>query len=137
MKTPYDAATRWRKSELDILRRQLVGLEDQKQVMCAEMELLLKQFALEEQVARHQPLYSFAQYATRNRTERAGLQRDIDRLEADMLELRERVASAFQDFKALDLAAQNFIAGEQRKQAARAQAELDEIAARTIVAFTR
>jgi hypothetical protein len=137
MKTPYDAATRWRKSELDILRRQLVGLEDQKQVMCAQMELLLKQFALEEQVARHQPLYSFAQYATRNRTERAGLQRDIDRLEADMLELRERVASAFQDFKALDLAAQNFIAGEQRKQAARAQAELDEIAARTIVAFTR
>jgi hypothetical protein len=137
MKTPYDAAVRWRKSELDLLRRQVVELEDQKDVMLAEMQVLLKQFATEELVARHQPLYSFAQYATLNRNERAGLQRDIDRLEADIVELRERVASAFQDFKALDIAAQNFTLAEQRKQAKLEQAELDEIAARRVVSFAR
>jgi chromosome segregation ATPase len=137
MKTPYDAAVRWRKSELDLLRRQVVELEEQQQVMCAEMQLLEKQFATEELVARHQPLYSFAKYATLNRNERAGLQRDMDRLEADIAELRERVANAFQDFKALDMAAHNHVLAEQRKRASREQAELDEIASRKVVAFAR
>ncbi len=137
MKTPYDAALRWRKSELDLLRRQVVELEDQRAVMDAEILLLEKQFAAEEVVARHQPLLNFAQFATLNRTERTKLQREMDRLDADIAELREKVADAFQDFKALDIAARNHLVTEQKRLAAHQQFELDEIAARKVVAFAR
>jgi hypothetical protein len=137
MKTPYDAAIRWRKSELDFLRRNLAELQDQHAVMQAEMALLEKQFVAEECVAKHHPLLNFAQFATLNRQERTGLQQQMDGLLADIAELSERVSEAYQDFKALDIAARNHTIVENKKRAVFEQSELDEISARTVVPFAQ
>jgi hypothetical protein len=137
MKTPYDPAMRWRKAEMDSLRRALVQLEDEHAVIAAQIAVLERQFAVEESVAKHQPLLNFAQYATLNRRERENLSREADRLEADITEFRSKVAEAFQDFKALDLAAQNFCISEDVKTARIFQIEMDDISARNVLRFAR
>lgn len=137
MKTPYDAAVRWRKSELDLLRRQVAALLNRRALVDAESAVLERQFVAEEAVSKHQPLLNFARFATLNRQERTKLQHEIDRIDADIAEFQERLASAFQDFKALDMAARTHVLTAERKMAAQDQAELDEIAARKVVLFAR
>jgi hypothetical protein len=137
MKTPFDTAIRWRKSELDSLRRILVRLEEEQALLFAQIDVLEKQFSAEERIARHQPLLNFAHFATLNRRERQLLVQDADRLEADIDEFRSKVAAAFQDYKALDIAAQNFRIAEDQQEARNFQAEMDDLSARNVVLFRR
>lgn len=128
MKTPYDAAGRWKKQILDMLRRDLAQLFQKHDALAAQINAMEMQLHTEQQVMHHNPLYDFAAFATRSRTERTLLEAKRVDLERAIHSLQAQITEAFQDFKGLDVARERFIAAERQAEAMRETAALDEIA---------
>ena len=128
MKTPYDAATRWKKQTLDALRRELAVLLRQQEDIELNIASIDASFVAEQSHMAELPLHNFAGFATRSRAQRTRLEADLTTLETQVIALQARITEAFQDFKGLDVAGERY-RDSVRKQRAQKEAEaLDEIA---------
>lgn len=130
MKTPYDAAWRWRKQELDNARSAATAQAEKVDAIDAAIEALHAEVAAEMVQANGDPLTNFAAYAAHARLREARLRDERSAAQAELDRLSEAVAEAFGEFKTLDLAADRWRAEKNAELARKEQAELDELAQR-------
>lgn len=128
MKTPFDAATRWKKQSLDTLRRELAELLRAQEALELQIASWDAQLIAEQQHLSTEPLLNYAAFATRARTERTTLEARMVELELDVAQLQAGITEAFQDFKSLDVAAQRFRTDVKSRRAAAEMIALDEVA---------
>ncbi len=128
MKTPFDAATRWKKQSLDTLRRELAELLRAQEALELQIASWDAQLIAEQQHLSTEPLLNYAAFATRARTERTTLEARMVELELDVAQIQARITEAFQDFKSLDVAAQRFRTDVKSRRAAAEMIALDEVA---------
>lgn len=127
MKTPYDAALRAQRYEVDRLRVEAAALCAQLAACDAGIAALDRVVADEATLAR--PFDGFAAYAARIRHERAQLegQRLSAQRALDAVELA--VIAGWRDLKPLQSAAEGYLAARRQRQAQLETAALDEAAA--------
>lgn len=130
MKTPYDAAARWRKNELDTLRRELGTLQARQDELLARMSALEAEVEAEAELAPLNPFSNFHAFSTRKAQDNARIEDELHLLEQEADKLRAMLETAFTDFKTLDIAAERYRVAAVRALASAEQDELDEIAAR-------
>jgi hypothetical protein len=131
MKTPYDAARRWRKDELDGLRRELGALQQKQDDMHAALANMDAGLAREADAAAALPFSSFAGYAGKVRADQAALRSEILQISVEIDQMHALVSDAFNAYKVLDIAAERFVTDARTAEAKREQDALDEVAART------
>jgi flagellar export protein FliJ len=128
MTTPYDAARRWRKDDLDQVRRELTVLHRRRDDLDAQLSSLDALLAREAGVAPAVPFANFGAFHGQVQAQKGTIAQAIAAVDDDIARVSDLVARAFEDFKVLDIAAERY-ATEQREQAARReQTELDDIA---------
>lgn len=128
MKTPFDAATRWKKQSLDTLRRELAELLRAQEALELQIASWDAQLIAEQQHVSAEPLLNYAAFATRARTERTALEARMVELELEVAQIQARITEAFQDFKSLDVAAERFRTDVKSRRAAAEMIALDEVA---------
>ena len=128
MKTPYDAATRWKKQILDELRRELAVLMRQQEALEMEIIRIDARFEAELASVASLPLHNFAGFATRSRAERTRLEADIVELERKASALQAQITEAFQDFKGLDVASGRYREAVRKERDAKERDAQDEVA---------
>jgi flagellar export protein FliJ len=128
MKTPYDAATRWKKQTLDALRRELALLLRQQEEIELKIAGIEAGYIAEQTQMAQLPLHNFAGFATRSRAERTRLEADLTNLEAQVIAIQARITEAFQDFKGLDVAGERYREQVRKTRAQKESEALDEIA---------
>ncbi len=128
MKTPFDAATRWKKQMLDSLRRELAELLRAQEVLEMKIASWDAQLISEQQLMGTEPLLNYAAFATRARTERTELEAQMIELEVEVTQLQAQITEAFQDFKSLDVAGERYRSEARNKRAAAESIALDEVA---------
>jgi flagellar export protein FliJ len=142
MPTPYDAAIRLRKTELDDLRRamgELTARQADLEERLAELERKLEE---ESGVVSHAAaggdalgVSTYAAFALRNRIDRVNVQADMAALEAEIEAVRETLLEAFEGFKTLDVAREAFLAEARAAADKREQTDLDEAALQRHIAL--
>jgi flagellar biosynthesis chaperone FliJ len=128
MKTPFDAATRWKKQSLDTLRRELAELLRAQEALELQIASWDAQLIAEQQHVSTEPLLNYAAFATRARTERTALEAHMVELELEVAQIQARITEAFEDFKSLDVAAERFRTDIKSRRAAAEMIALDEVA---------
>jgi flagellar export protein FliJ len=128
MKTPFDAATRWKKQTLDALRRELATLLREQEALEMQIASWDAQLLAEQQLISSEPLLNYAAFATRARTQRTALEAKMVELEVEVAQYQARITEAFQDFKSLDVAGERFRNTIRSKRAAAEVLALDEVA---------
>jgi chromosome segregation ATPase len=128
MKTPFDAATRWKKQSLDLLRRELAELLRAQDALELQIASWDAQLIAEQQHLSTEPLLNYAAFATRARTQRTALEARMVELELEVAQLQTRITEAFQDFKSLDVAGERFRTDVKSRRAAAEIIVLDEVA---------
>lgn len=131
MKTPYDAALRWRKDQLDTLRRALATLYAQEEHLKNELAMLEARVQNEQQQQNERDLLLFNHeaYLASMRAQRAQLLTDLDTLAGKIAEQQIKIAEQFQDVKALDIACTNYREALRAERDAKERATLDDQAA--------
>jgi flagellar export protein FliJ len=130
MKTPYDTALRWRKDELDVLRRALAGLFAKRSALEADRSALEAELLREQAHANAQPFSNFIGYELRIKSDILELNKEIISLEAQIEQQQTLVAEAFNAYKVLDIAAERHREEARTTANKREQDALDEVAAR-------
>jgi hypothetical protein len=128
MKTPFDAATRWKKQTLDGLRRELAELLRAQEALELQIASWDAQLIAEQQYQSSEPLLNYAAFATRARTRRTALEAQMVDLDLEVAQLQSRITEAFQDFKSLDVAGERFRSDVKTRRAAAEMVALDEVA---------
>lgn len=128
MKTPYDAARRWRKDDLDQIRRELAVLNRRRDELAGRMAALDDLLGREMTVAPAVPMANFGGFNDRIQRDRAQIADAICSVDSDIAQMSVLVAEAFQAFKVLDVAAERFALEAEAELRRREQAELDELA---------
>ena len=129
MKTPYDAAMRWRKLTVDDLRREMAALADERDALQARLAALDARHAQEFDIAGQMPFADFVAYDGRAKLERRRVCDALNALEDRLLAVQEQLTEAFGEYKAFDLAAERFREAARIEAARREQQAFDEIAA--------
>jgi BMFP domain-containing protein YqiC len=127
MKTPFDAAIRWKKQMLDSLRRELAELLRAQEALEIQIASWDAQLIAEQQMMGTAPLLNYAAFATRARTERTALEAQMVELEVQVAQLQGQITEAFQDFKSLDVAGERFCSDVRGKRASAEMIALDEV----------
>ena len=130
MKTPYDAANRWKKQVLDDLRRTLAeeyARETKLQQAVADIDENLK---VERELSATSPLYSADAFAHRCASEKTELQAKLKNIKPIIETLETDMAAAFQNYKALDIAKERFIAAALAEAARLETLALDDVVSR-------
>jgi flagellar export protein FliJ len=130
MKTPYDAARRIRRRELDDVRQALSAAEAQLSAFAAMIERTGAALERERAVAAADPRCDIGRYATAKRVEIERLHREMARIETEIEHLRAQLTSTFEALKPLDFASEEYRSAKRRETAKRDMAKLDEAAAR-------
>jgi flagellar export protein FliJ len=128
MKTPFDAATRWKKQTLDTLRRELAELLRAQEALEQKIASWDAQLMAEQQHLSTDPLLNYAAFATRARTQRTALEANMVELDVEVAQLQARITEAFQDYKSLDVAGERFRGTVQARRNAAEVLALDEVA---------
>ncbi len=127
MKTPFDAAARWKKQILDTLRREMGELLRAQEALEVQIASWDARLISEQQLLASDPLLNYAAFATRARTERTALEARMVELDIELAQVQARVTEAFQDFKSLDVASERFRSNTKARHAAVEAMALDEI----------
>ena len=130
MKTPYDAAQRVLKRELDDVRQALGAAEAQAAAFAAMAERAALQLKRELAVAGTDPRLDVGAYAAAKRVEIERLKRELAKIEIEIERLRARLLEKFEALKPLDFASDDYRAAKRREAAKRELAKLDDVAGR-------
>ena len=131
MKTPYDAGLRLRKNELDELRRELGALYTRQDALEEKLKAIDSEVSAEASLGSPEVLLGladFGAYLGRQRLARQSVQQELDKLNVEIERVRDALASAFADFKTLDIASARFIENAKKEAARLEQLEADEAA---------
>jgi flagellar biosynthesis chaperone FliJ len=128
MKTPFDAATRWKKQMLDTLRRELAELLRAQEALELQIASWDAKLIVEQQYLASDPLLNYAAFATRARTERTALEAHMVDLDVEVAQIQARITEAFQDFKSLDVAGERYARTVHLRRNAAEVVALDEVA---------
>ncbi len=130
MKTPYDAACRWKSHVLDQLRRDLAKHHAQEDDWLKAQRELAARLITERETAQNLLLHSNDAFVARCAHDKARLAEKLADIKLTIASVQDTIAAAFQDAKALDIAQERFIA-QARAEAARLDvAELDDVVSR-------
>ncbi len=130
MKTPYDAACRWKSHQLDQLRRELTGHYAVEEGWLKAQDDLAARLALERAAAANLPLHSADAFVTRCAEERARLAKNLADITITIAAVQDLMSAAFQDAKALDIAKERFVAHARAEASRLENAELDDVVSR-------
>lgn len=129
MTKALDAAVRWRKQKLDDLRRDLGVLFKRQEELQEQIAAIDAELQAELEAASGMTLANFGAYHARNRVAHGGTLRKLDALETEIDAMRALVTEAFEDFKAVDVAADRAREARRLENLRQEQAMLDEVAA--------
>jgi flagellar export protein FliJ len=129
MSKPIDAAVRWRKQQLDDLRRNLGALFKRQEELQHSLEAINTELESEMLVANGMALANFSAFHARNRTSHGQTLQQLDAIEQEIDALRAHVTAAFEDYKAVDVAAERQREALRLEERLSAQAAMDDMAA--------
>lgn len=128
MRTPYDAAVRWRKNGLDALRRRLADAERMQAAVEERIAALEAEHRAEAEVALGQTSGDYGAYLRRMELRARQLLAELAATRTQVAQLADQVSEEFGALKTLDIAAERFRAAARTEQARREQNEIDEAA---------
>lgn len=128
MTRTLEAAVRWRKQRLDDLRRDLGVLFQRQEELQAQLASIDDELAAEMQAAAGMALTNFSAYHARNRVAHGTTLHRLDALEAEIDTVRSLVTEAFEDFKAVDVAAGRQAEAARKAALTQEQQVLDDLA---------
>ncbi len=127
MKTPYDAAIRVRRHEIDEFGRGIRQERDELSRLDSSLANVEADIVRETRLAAAQPLLAGGAYAERMQARRKSLVAARASAEARLALLRERAAEAVGVLQSLEVAAGAFQETERRRLDTAEQAALDDI----------
>lgn len=130
MKTPYDAAQRLKRRELDEARQALSKAEARLNEIAAATGAAEASVRHERTVAAENPLIDIAPFAAVKRAEIAALTAEMAHMETDIDRIRAELMQRFEALKPLDFASDDYRAAKRRDAAKREQGKMDEVAGR-------
>lgn len=118
------------KRNLDELRREMGGLQNQKAQLEQATLKLSEELKKEIEIAGKQPEMSafFGGFSKRIKNRQEEIVAEIKKLDDKMKKLSEKIAEAFSELKKYEIAKENHRLREEEKQRMRETAQLDEIA---------
>jgi flagellar export protein FliJ len=121
---------RLKKQQVDELRRGMVRLEEQKQVLLDQHTMLANQLRHELELAGQLPELAgfFGDFAGRIRRQQEELMEKVAALDAKIVQLRDQIAEAFSEMKKYEIAKEQRLAKQRETQARREGLAMDEIA---------
>jgi flagellar export protein FliJ len=129
MTRTLDAAVRWRKQRLDDLRRDLGKLFNRQEELQAQLSEIDKELSAEATAASGMALANFSAFHARNRVAHNATLDRLDQLEVEIDGIRTLVREAFEDYKAVDVAAERQVENARLEGLRQEQGELDDVAA--------
>ena len=123
----YDALIRFRKWELDEERKKLTTLLDQRDGLMGQMHAMIE--ALQASKTGVDPsilALTLGGYMEGMRTRQYELEAELEGLNKDIETQQEAVSYAFQELKTIEIAAEKQAKEAAKKQAQKAQNEIDE-----------
>lgn len=130
MKTPYDAARRLKRRELDDVRQALGEAESQHIAFAQMIRHAEDTLARERHVATADPRIDIGPYAAAKRVDIARLRAEMVKIEAKIEALRAGLLEKFEALKPLDFAEEDYRRAARRVNTRREQAKLDEMGSR-------
>ncbi len=133
MKTPYDTLQRLRRRELDELRLSMAAAESSADAARTRVATLERKIVEEGVVAQALAGIDFSNFAQRLKDETVQAEAERSGAEVRLEAARQLSLEAFVAKKAVDLAADGFVADQAKAGARAEQARLDEIALRRCI----
>lgn len=130
MKTPYDAARRLKRRELDDVRQALSEAEARLNAIVGAINDTEASVRRERAVAAEYPLINIGPFAAAKRGEIAALTRDMGMIETEIDALRDALMAKFEALKPLDFASEDYRLVKRREAGKRERVKLDEVAGR-------
>lgn len=132
MKTPFDAALRVLRQELDNIRVQTARKTEEVEQINEACEAVSEEMKAEADLAREcMPFMNYALFAERKRLEARLLEQRHETAQSELEGLMESTHEAFGSYKTLDEAANRWEEKQAREESRREQNATDEIATQT------
>jgi predicted nucleic acid-binding Zn-ribbon protein len=128
----HAAALRWRKNDLDLLRRNLSTLQSTADKLDVQRAKINSALQTEAQTASTDVTARFDLYAASQRAQLAGLAVAQQKLDAEIYDARDAVSKAFETYKPIERVAELHAEAQRSAAATKLQAELDDRAAAVI-----
>lgn len=121
---------RFRKRQLDELRRRLTALESQKEQLIRRLETIRRELLREQEMASRQPEMSgfYGNYAERIRNRELEIAQEIGKLDRQMNQLSEQIRDSFGELKKFEILRERKLKEQREQEDRRETAQLDDIA---------
>ncbi len=122
-----DALIRHRKWELDLKRRELAALEEERDAIIAQMDGLLAEYQSEAGKTQGDvSIVTMGAYTSGVKVRREAMEEQLEAKDAEIAEQREILTEAFQELKTFEIAHEKRLAEEAKEEAKKEQNALDE-----------
>jgi hypothetical protein len=125
----HAAALRWKKNDLDILRRNLATMQAMSDKLDGQRQKIKAALKNEMAEGAEDILARFDVYAQKQRNDLSHIDAEQQKVEMAIASEREKISAAFEVYKPLERAAQNYQDMHRKAEADKVQAELDDRAA--------
>ncbi len=125
----HAAALRWRKNDMDLLRRNLSTLQSSADKLNIQRLKINSALQSEVQTAASDITARFDLYAASQRAQLTGIAVAQQKLDSEIEVARDALSAAFETYKPLENVAQTHLENQRAAAAAKLQSELDDRAA--------
>jgi hypothetical protein len=125
----HAAALRWKKNDLDILRRNLATMQAMSDKLDRQRQKITAALKNEMAEGAADILARFDIYARKQSSELSHIEAEQQKVATAIAVEREKISAAFEVYKPLERAAQSYQYQQRKAEADKLQAELDDRAA--------